>query len=118
MLPHDGWMGQWEQRCSKDVPSASAAEKETLRPQIARETDKTPAQLAVLWAKDQPGITAPIIGPRTLEQLRHFLPVLEMKLDEAVRIKCDELVPPGSVVADFHNSAPWMKMRVPSGPST
>ena len=86
--------------------------------QIAHETDKTPAQLAVLWAKDQPGITAPIIGPRTLEQFRHFLPVLEMKLDEAVRIKCDELVPPGSVVADFHNSAPWMKMRVPSGPST
>jgi len=41
-----------------------------------------------------------------------------MKHDEAVRIKCDELVPPGSVVADFHNSAPWMKMRVPSGPST
>jgi len=30
MLPCDGKMGQWEQRCSKDVPSASAAEKETL----------------------------------------------------------------------------------------
>jgi len=32
MLPCDGKMGQWEQRCSKDVPSASAAEKETLIP--------------------------------------------------------------------------------------
>jgi len=80
---------------------------------IAQETDKTPAQLAVLWAKDQPGVTAPIIGPRTLDQLRHFLPVLEMALDEETRAKCDKLVPPGSVVANFHNSAPWMKMTVP-----
>ena len=79
---------------------------------MAEERDISPAQLAVLWAKDQPGITAPLIGPRTIEQLEHFLPVMEMELDEATRLACDELVPPGSVVANFHNSAPWMKMRV------
>jgi aryl-alcohol dehydrogenase-like predicted oxidoreductase len=81
---------------------------------IAREAGMTPAQLAVLWAKEQPGMTAPIIGPRTLEQLKHFLPVLDMTLDEAVRGKCDELVPPGSVVSNFHNSASWMKMKIPN----
>lgn len=70
------------------------------------------AQLAILWAKDQPGITAPIIGPRTIEQLEHLLPVLDMTLDEAIRAACDELVPPGSAVANFHNSAPWMKMKL------
>jgi len=32
MLPYDGEMGQWEHRCSKDVPSAGAAEKKTLIP--------------------------------------------------------------------------------------
>jgi aryl-alcohol dehydrogenase-like predicted oxidoreductase len=80
--------------------------------QLANERGISPAQLAVLWVKDQPGITAPLIGPRTMEQLEHFLPVLEMQLDDQVRKACDELVPPGSVVADFHNSAPWMKMRV------
>jgi aryl-alcohol dehydrogenase-like predicted oxidoreductase len=79
---------------------------------LAKERDMSPAQLAVLWVKDQPGITAPLIGPRTLEQLEHFLPVMDMELDEALRLACDELVPPGSVVANFHNSAPWMKMRV------
>jgi aryl-alcohol dehydrogenase-like predicted oxidoreductase len=68
--------------------------------------------LAVLWVKDQPGITAPLIGPRTIEQLDHFLPVLEMELDETTRAACDELVPPGSAVANFHNSAPWLKMRL------
>jgi aryl-alcohol dehydrogenase-like predicted oxidoreductase len=80
--------------------------------QLAQAGGMSPAQLAVLWVKDQPGITAPLIGPRTLEQLHHFLPVLEMELDEATRAACDELVPPGSAVANFHNSAPWMKMRL------
>jgi aryl-alcohol dehydrogenase-like predicted oxidoreductase len=80
--------------------------------QLAREHGISPAQLAVLWVKDQPGITAPLIGPRTLEQLEHFLPVMEMKLEDQLRTACDELVPPGSAVANFHNSAPWMKMRI------
>ncbi len=73
-----------------------------------------PAQLAVLWVKDQPGITAPIIGPRTLDQLSLFLPVAGMRLSPELRAACDALVPPGSAAANFHNSAPWMKARVPA----
>jgi aryl-alcohol dehydrogenase-like predicted oxidoreductase len=80
--------------------------------QLAREVGISPAQLAVLWVKDQPGVTAPLVGPRTMEHLEEFLPVLDMKLDESVRAACDELVPPGSAVANFFNSAPWMKMRL------
>jgi len=80
--------------------------------EIARRAGLPPAQLAVLWAKDQPGVAAPIIGPRTVDQLRHLLPVAEMRLDPAVRQACDAIVPPGTAVANFHNSAPWMKMRI------
>jgi aryl-alcohol dehydrogenase-like predicted oxidoreductase len=79
---------------------------------LARETGLTPAQLAVLWAKEQPGVTAPLIGPRTPEQLAELLPVLEMGLAPEVAEACDKLVPPGSAVVDFHNTAPWMKMVV------
>lgn len=79
---------------------------------MAREAGHDPAQLAILWAKDQPGITAPIIGPRTVEQLEHLLPVLEMRLEDSIRAACDALVPPGSAVANFHNSAPWMRMKL------
>ncbi len=79
---------------------------------LAKKHGVSAAQLAVLWVKDQPGISAPIIGPRTVEQLEHLLPVLEMQLDESMQQTCDELVPPGSAVANFHNSAPWMKMRI------
>ncbi|WP_420644028.1 aldo/keto reductase [Candidatus Leptofilum sp.] len=76
---------------------------------LAQEVGISAAQLAVLWVKDQLGVTAPLIGPRTLVQLEHLLPVLEMSLDDDVRTACDELVPPGSAAANFHNSAPWMK---------
>ncbi len=79
---------------------------------LAQEVGISPVQLAVLWVKDQPGVTAPLIGPRTLEQLEHYLPVLEMTLADEVRAACDALVPPGSAVANFHNSAPWMKMKL------
>jgi aryl-alcohol dehydrogenase-like predicted oxidoreductase len=80
--------------------------------ELAMEKGLTPSQLAILWVKDQPGITAPLIGPRTVTQLEELLPVMEMRLDDSTRKACDELVPPGSVVANFHNSAAWMKMKV------
>jgi aryl-alcohol dehydrogenase-like predicted oxidoreductase len=70
------------------------------------------AQLAILWVKDQPGITAPIFGPRTLDQLEQILPVLGMELPEALRAACDRLVPPGSAVTNFHNGCTWMKQQL------
>ncbi len=79
---------------------------------LAKDHGISPAQLATLWVKDQPGITAPLIGPRTLEQLEHLLPVLDMTLSDELAAACDQLVPPGSAVASFYNSATWMKQRV------
>jgi len=79
---------------------------------LAREQGKTPGQLALTWCKDQPGITAPIVGPRTLEQLQDLLPVLDMTLSEAERAACDALNPPGGVIVNFHNTAGWMKTPV------
>ncbi|MFA5814637.1 MAG: aldo/keto reductase [Bacteroidales bacterium] len=63
---------------------------------LAERLGLSPAQMALLWVKDQPGITAPIIGPRTIQQLEHFLPVLEMTASADLRKACDELVPPGT----------------------
>lgn len=79
---------------------------------IAQRLGLTAAQLAVVWAKDQPGVTAPLIGPRTVGQLAEFLAVMETGLDDETRDACDALVPPGCAVANFHNTAPWMKQTV------
>jgi aryl-alcohol dehydrogenase-like predicted oxidoreductase len=110
---------------ARDVPTDSRAARrggiyaERITPQavevgnqfarLAREFGMDPAQAAILWVKDQPGVTAPIIGPRSIEQLENLLPVLEMSLSAEFRVACDTLVPPGSAVANFHNTAPWMK---------
>ena len=79
---------------------------------LARDQGKTPGQLALLWCKDQPGITAPIVGPRTLEQLQELLPVLNMVLSDDERAACDALNPPGGALVNFHNSAAWMKTPI------
>jgi 1-deoxyxylulose-5-phosphate synthase len=74
---------------------------------LAEQMRMSAAQMALAWVKDRPGITAPIIGPRTPEQLRHFLPVLSMTVSGELTEACDKLVPPGTSVADFHNTAGW-----------
>ncbi|MBP1701018.1 MAG: yhdN 7 [Chloroflexi bacterium] len=79
---------------------------------MAQQFGKTAGQMAVLWCKDQPGITSPIIGPRTLVQLEGLLPVLEMSLTAEERLACDEINPPGGVVTNFHNTAGWMKTPI------
>jgi len=78
---------------------------------LAKEYGISPAQLALLWVKDQEAITAPLAGPRTLEQLEHTLSVMEMELDDSLRAACDELVPPGTNVANFFNTALWGKQQ-------
>jgi aryl-alcohol dehydrogenase-like predicted oxidoreductase len=80
--------------------------------EMAKERNLTVAQLALLWVKDQPGVTAPIVGPRTMAHLEQFLPVLDMTLAESDRPLFDALVHPGNAVADFHNSNEWMKARI------
>ena len=77
--------------------------------ELAQASGRTPGQHALLWCKDQPCVTAPIVGPRTFEQLADLLPVLEMSLTDAERVACDDLVPPGAMVANFHNTAGWMR---------
>ena len=79
---------------------------------MAQERGLTASQFALLWTKDQPGITAPIIGPRTLAHLEDALGILDKTFAEADRPLFDELVHPGNAVADFHNSNDWMKARV------
>ncbi|HSS56454.1 MAG TPA: aldo/keto reductase, partial [Solirubrobacteraceae bacterium] len=49
---------------------------------VADELGASVAQVALAWLLAQPGITAPIIGPRTLEQLEDLLPAAELTLDD------------------------------------
>jgi 1-deoxyxylulose-5-phosphate synthase len=80
--------------------------------QMAEERGLTASQLGLLWCKEQPGITSPIIGPRTMAHLDDALGIADLHLTDEDRIAFDELVHPGTAIADFHNSNEWMKARV------
>jgi aryl-alcohol dehydrogenase-like predicted oxidoreductase len=80
---------------------------------IAARYRLTPGQISLLWVKDQPGVTAPIIGPRNVEQLAEMLQVADMHADDDLRTAFDELNPPGMAVSNFHNTSGWMVATVP-----
>ena len=63
-------------------------------------------------AERQPGIAAPLVGPRGMRHFDDLIGVEDMTLSDDVRKACDELVPPGSAVANFHNTADWIKMQL------
>jgi len=52
-----------------------------------------PADVALAWLLGRPGITAPIIGPRTIAQFTGALRALEIKLDQATLQRLDEIWP-------------------------
>ncbi|MFI1016301.1 aldo/keto reductase [Streptomyces sp. NPDC020965] len=56
---------------------------------VAEETGRTAAQVALRWVLDQDAVTAPIIGPRTVEQLVDNVGVIgwELTADQSARLE-------------------------------
>lgn len=54
--------------------------------------------LALAFVLRHPAVTAPIIGPRTMEQLESQLGAAEVVLDDDVLDAIDEIVPPGTTL--------------------
>jgi NDP-hexose 2,3-enoyl reductase len=52
-----------------------------------------PANVALAWLLSRPGVTAPIVGPRTVEQLDASLKALDIELSGKVLDRLDELFP-------------------------
>jgi aryl-alcohol dehydrogenase-like predicted oxidoreductase len=68
---------------------------------LAEEKSVSGYALALAWCMSRPGITSPIIGPRTVEQLADSLTALEIKLDEAEHARLDVVAPSESVVVSY-----------------
>jgi aryl-alcohol dehydrogenase-like predicted oxidoreductase len=62
---------------------------------LAEEAGMTLIEMALAFVLNHPAVTAPIIGPRTMEQLESQLPAAEVTLSGEVLDRIDELVPPG-----------------------
>jgi len=63
---------------------------------LAEEAGLTLPHLAVAFVLNHPAITAPIIGPSSMDQLQTLLGAVDVTLEPAVLDRIDEIVPPGS----------------------
>ena len=62
---------------------------------LADEAGMSLIHLALAFTLSHPAVTAPIIGPRTMEQLESQLGAADVVLDSAILDRIDEIVPPG-----------------------
>jgi aryl-alcohol dehydrogenase-like predicted oxidoreductase len=80
-----------EEQRQKDIekrrPQLEAWEK------FSRELGEQPADVALAWLLHNSAVTAPIIGPRTMDQLTGAMRALDFRLDEAALKKLDEIWP-------------------------
>jgi aryl-alcohol dehydrogenase-like predicted oxidoreductase len=67
--------------------------------QLADDAGLTLIHLALAFVMQHPAVTAPIIGPRTMEHLQSQVGAAEVKLSTDILDKIDEIVPPGVTVA-------------------
>ncbi len=84
-----------EKRVEEKRPQIEAYEN------LCAEMGEKPADVALAWLLKNPVVTAPIIGPRTIEQFNGSLRALEINLDDELMKKLDQIWPgPGG-------EAPW-----------
>jgi aryl-alcohol dehydrogenase-like predicted oxidoreductase len=60
---------------------------------LCREVGEKPADLALAWLLNNPVVTAPIIGPRTMDQLTGSLRALEITLDDDLLARLNKIWP-------------------------
>ncbi|MCX7847766.1 MAG: aldo/keto reductase [bacterium] len=82
-------------RASKHVQDNLAQERARLEryEALCARMGEKPADVALAWLLKNPAVTAPIIGPRTLEQLEGSLRALDLDLNDEVMKELDQLFP-------------------------
>lgn len=71
---------------------------------LAADLGVSPTALGLAWLLAQPAVTAPVIGPRTLDHFTGSLPALDVTLDADTLVKLDTLFPgPGGTAPEAYS---------------
>jgi aryl-alcohol dehydrogenase-like predicted oxidoreductase len=79
--------------------------------QLGVEKGCSASQVALAWCGAQPGVTAPIIGPRTYEQVVDNLGAVDVCLTQEDFDRIDALVPPNAVAVRYYDRAMGLDLR-------
>jgi len=71
---------------------------------LADEAGISLVHLALAFVLQHPGVTTPIIGPRTMEQLESQLGAVDVRLTTDLLDRIDEIVAPGQTLGDDGNA--------------
>ncbi len=102
--PEDSRYGMQPNRGGRNTLTDASFDVLDVVQEIAQEKGCTPSQVALAWCKDQPAITSPIIGPRTMEQLEDNLGAVEVQITEQDREKLDAVSLPGRAVVPYYEA--------------
>jgi aryl-alcohol dehydrogenase-like predicted oxidoreductase len=97
------WHGGKDNFDRKTTPAAYDVIEAVVK--LAAEKGCTPSQLALAWVGSQSGVTAPIIGPRTLEQVIDNLGAVKVQITDADRARLDAVSPPWSSTLRYYDAA-------------
>ena len=70
---------------------------------FCKEIGEKPADVALIWLINQTAVIAPIIGSRTLEQIKKTIRAVEINLDENMLQKIDEIFPPAGIAPQYYS---------------
>ncbi len=60
------------------------------------------AEFSTAWVLNQPGVTSPIIGPRTMAQYESYMKALNISITEEEHKRIDAIVPPDEHVTAYY----------------
>ncbi len=78
---------------------------------LAEARGLTLAQFALAWIRQQPAVTAPILGARTVDHLESALATWDVRLTAEEMDRVDAIVPPGSAVSRYWDANTFDRLR-------
>jgi aryl-alcohol dehydrogenase-like predicted oxidoreductase len=77
---------------------------DALRTYVEKRGGCSMSQFALAWVNAMPGITSPIIGPRTMAQFDDNMLAFDLKLSAEDFAAVDAIVPKGGMISPFYEA--------------
>ena len=95
----------WKRRRTDEIKNKLKNNREKIQEweKFCGNINEEPANAALAWLMNQTSVNAPIIGPRTQQQLINSLRSIQIEFDEEMLKKIDEIFPPAGIAPQYYS---------------